>query len=371
VSDPAFSAAAGGASAESASLSPAVVVGAGLIGASIGRALTAAGVEVHLTDKMPSHAIVAATIGAGTTDDVRAEDVRLVVIAVPPSALVKAIAKALRKYPRATVTDVGSVKSKVLDELWSIDALDLGRYVGSHPMAGTQHSGPLTASETLFTDRTWVIAPHRASLPEATADVHRLAEVCGATIVTFDVADHDRAVATVSHVPYIMSVLTAGQLLEHTAEDLRLAGPGVRDVTRVAASDPGLWRQIIAANATAVRTELEQISARLAELLAGLDDEESVERILADGRDGTRALPGKHGLAPADFGQVVVELPDTPGSLSRLFRDVAALGVNVEDLGIEHDPVRQVGYLAISVVGEQVAEFTRAIRAVGWTVRGA
>ncbi|WP_028708510.1 prephenate dehydrogenase [Propionicicella superfundia] len=351
-------------------LSPAVVVGAGLIGASIGRALTVAGVEVHLTDRVPSHAVVAATIGAGTTDPVDPADVRLVVVAVPPAALVRVVAKTLRTYPNATVTDVGSVKSKVLDELWEIDGLDLGRYVGSHPMAGTQHTGPLTASPTLFTDRTWVIAPHRASSPDATADVRRLAEVCGATIVTFDVADHDRAVATVSHVPYIMSVLTAGQLLDHTAEDLRLAGPGVRDVTRVAASDPGLWRQIIAANAGAVRVELEQISARLGELLADLDDEEAVERILAEGRDGTRVLPGKHGLAPADFGQVVVELPDTPGSLSRLFRDVDALGVNVEDLDIDHDPVRQVGYLAISVVWDQVEELTRRIREAGWTVRG-
>lgn len=198
----------------------------------------------------------------------------------------------------------------------------------------------------------------------------RLAEVCGASIVMLDVADHDRAVATVSHVPYIMSVLTAGRLLAHSAEDLRLAGPGARDVTRVAGSDPGLWRQIISTNAAAIRVELQEVSARLADVLARLEDEPALEEILSDGRDGTRVLPGKHGLAPVDLGQVVVELPDTPGSLSKLFHDVGALGVNVEDLRIDHDPVREVGYLAISVVWDKVEELTDSMRESGWTVRG-
>lgn len=140
-------------------LSPTVVIGAGLIGASIGRALTDAGATVHLVDRTPSHAVVAATIGAGVTDPVDPDAAQLVVVAVPPGMLVAVIAEALATYPRATVTDVGSVKSQILDVLWEMDDLDLGRYVGSHPMAGTQHTGPLTASPTLFADRTWVIAP--------------------------------------------------------------------------------------------------------------------------------------------------------------------------------------------------------------------
>lgn len=350
-------------------ISPAVIVGAGLIGASIGRALTDAGVTVHLVDAVASHAVVAATIGAGTTEDPEPEDVRLVVVAVPPGALVPTIEDALQTYPHATVTDVGSVKSKVLDELWEIPDLELERYVGSHPMAGTQHAGPLTASPTLFRDRTWVIAPHKASGPVAIAAVTELIRMCGATRVEFDVADHDRAVATVSHVPYVMSVLTAGQLLDHDPADLRLAGPGVRDVTRVAQSDPGLWKQIISANSRAVRHELQEILARLAVLMTHLDDEAEVEQILAQGRAGTRALPGKHGMVREELGEVVVELPDTPGSLSRLFSDVAEFGINVEDLDIDHDPVRQVGYLTISVVWDQAEKLTEQMQASGWTVR--
>lgn len=353
----------------SEALSPAVVIGAGLIGASVGRALTTSGVEVHLVDKMPSNANVAATIGAGTTDPVPAADVSLVVVAVPPGWLVEVITQALQRYPNAVVTDVGSVKSKVLHELWELPGLDLSRYVGSHPMAGTQHAGPLTASATLFVDRTWVLTPHRASSERAIEAVRELARRCGASVVLFDVDDHDTAVAQVSHVPHVMSVLTAGQLTGVPPEHLRLAGPGVRDVTRIAGSDPGLWRQILSANAHAVRVELEQVRDRLDLLLERLDDPDSVEQILQRGRDGTRALPGKHGLVAIDYCQVVVELPDSPGTLGRLFREIDALGINVEDLSIEHDPVRTAGYLAVSVVRDQADDLREHMISAGWTLR--
>lgn len=350
-------------------LSPAVIIGVGLIGASVGRALTDAGAEVHLTDKVPSHAVVAATIGAGTTEPVDPADVRLVVVAVPPDALVRVIAESLTRYPRAVVTDVGSVKSKVLHQLWEMRGVDLARYVGSHPMAGTQHAGPLTASANLFVDRTWVLAPHRASSAAAIAAVTELARACRASIVRLDVDDHDTAVAQVSHLPHLMSVLMAGQLVDVSPEHLRLAGPGVRDVTRIAGSDPDLWRQILAANAHAVRVELEQVRDRMNVLLDQLDDPAAVEQILHRGRAGTRALPGKHGMAATEYGQVVVELPDSPGTLGRLFREIDALGINVEDLSIEHDPVRNAGYLAVSVAQSKVTDLRERMVESGWTLR--
>ncbi len=350
-------------------LSPALIIGTGLIGASVGRALTASGVTVHLIDKVSSHAVVAATIGAGTTDPVDPEAVRLVIVAVPPGALVKVIAKALSQYPQAIVTDVGSVKSKILHELWETPGVDLTRYVGSHPMAGTHHAGPLTASATLFVDRTWVLAPHRASSERAIEVVTELAQRCGAWIVRLDVDDHDTAVAQVSHLPHVMSVLTAGQLTDVPASHLRLAGPGVRDVTRIAGSDPGLWRQIITANAHAVRAELEQVRDRMNMLLEELDDPDAVERILQQGRDGTRVLPGKHGMPPTEYGHVVVELPDSPGSFGRLFREIDALGINIEDLDIEHDPVRNAGYLSVAVAVGEVDELSARMVASGWRLR--
>ena len=124
-----------------------VVIGAGLVGASIGMALVAAGYRVHLRDQVSSHAKVAASLGAGTTEKAAPGEVSLAIVAVPPAALAKAILGALDRYPQAVVTDVGSVKGAVLAELVASGA-DVSRYVGSHPMAGSQHAGPRRRAPT-------------------------------------------------------------------------------------------------------------------------------------------------------------------------------------------------------------------------------
>lgn len=348
-------------------LSPALVIGTGLVGASVAHALTRAGLTVHLQDKVSSHARVAASRGAGTTAAPDPAAVRLVVVAVPPEALPKVIARSLATYPHATVTDVGSVKGTVLSALRRTDA-DLSRYVGSHPMAGSQHVGPLTARGDLFVDRTWVITPHDTSAAHAVLDVQELASLCGARRVTMGAAHHDEAVAQVSHLPHLVSVLVAGRLTELPAEHLRLAGQGLRDVTRIAGSDPGLWQQIIGANAVAVRSELVALQADLADLIAGLEAGD-VGPALARGLDGTRALPGKHGLSSTSYAHVVVEIPDAPGALARLFRDIETAGVNIEDLSIDHDLEREVGWLSVQVAPERADELTAAMTDAGWTVR--
>ncbi len=345
-----------------------VVVGAGLIGASIGMALTTAGRVVHLTDLLPGHALVAEGLGAGRAAPAPPEDVELVVVAVPPAALAPVVARSLGRYPNAVVTDVGSVKASVLAELRRTGQ-SLERYVGSHPMAGSQHAGPLTARGDLFVDRTWVVAPHEASSYLAVSTVEDLALTCGARVERLSVEEHDEAVAQVSHMPQLISSLTAARLVDVPADHLRLAGQGIRDVTRIAGSSPGLWRQIIAANATAVRTELTAVHEALGALLAVLDDPDAVEAVVAKGREGTRALPGKHGHRAADYAHVVVEIPDAPGALARLFADVGAAGVNVEDLAIEHDAAREVGYLSIAVTPERSADLSEAMLAAGWTLR--
>lgn len=351
------------------SVSPAVVIGAGLVGASVGCAMTKAGHQVHLEDRNASHAQVAAGIGAGSTDPAVPEQVALVVVAVPPAALAPVIIDALTRFPHATVTDVGSVKAGVLNALWDSGG-DVTRYVGSHPMAGSQFSGPLTARADLFADRTWVIAPHRKSSPAATRAVRELVAICGAHEVIMDVEVHDSAVARVSHLPHLMSVLMAGHLNEVPGDQLQLAGQGLRDVTRIAGSDPDLWEQILGANSAAVLPELRAVQRQLDTLISAIESDGTTgaRAHLERGLAGTRRIPGKHGTAPVQYRQLVVEIPDAPGALSRLFGDVAEAGVNVEDIAIQHDPDRQVGYLSLAVAPEQADELAATMAASGWSI---
>jgi len=345
-----------------------LIIGAGLIGSSIGLVLTKRGDQVYLRDEQPSHALIAASLGAGSVDTPPAGDVALVVVAVPPAVAGQVVAQALADFPAAIVTDVASVKSPILASL-AASGVELDRYVGSHPMAGSDRSGPLTATADLFVDRIWVITAQAESSPFAVAAVSHLAEVCGARIETMTPAEHDVAVAEVSHVPQVISSLMAGNLRGVPASHLRLAGQGVRDVTRLAGSEPVMWSQIITANRAAISDRLGRIVDALRVLIAELDSPAAVTAFLESGGAGARALPGKHGRLPSDYAHVVVEIPDSPGALGRLFSDVEVVGVNVEDLSIEHDQQRAVGYISIAVEPAKAASLADAIVGRGWTVR--
>ncbi|WP_460768620.1 prephenate dehydrogenase [Mariniluteicoccus flavus] len=347
--------------------SPVVVIGAGLVGASVGCALTAAGREVHLRDAVPAHVQVAASLGAGSEAEVDPDDVALVVVAVPPRALADVVAGALAEFPNAVVTDVGSVKRRVLAGLQE-SGVPLDRYVGSHPMAGSHVAGPVGARADLFVDRTWVVTPHAAAAPHAVDAVRRLATDCGARLVTMHAAEHDVAVAAVSHLPHAVSALVAAGLTDTDPAHLALAGQGLRDVTRIAAGDPDLWEQILTENAEAVGAQLDALAARLEHLASAVRDGPGVREALQRGVDGTRAIPGKHGAAAVDYAHVSVEIPDEPGSLGRLFRDADEVGVNIEDIAIDHDPVRQIGHLELAVAPDRAAGLADAMRSRGWAV---
>ncbi|OCL34708.1 prephenate dehydrogenase [Tessaracoccus lapidicaptus] len=343
-----------------------LILGAGLVGSSLGLALTRAGYDVMLWDIVPSHSLVAAGLGAGRISDEATDDPDIVVVATPPGVIPDLVAEVLGKFPGAVITDVGSVKAPILAAVARL-APEHRRYVGSHPMAGSQFTGPLTASADLFRDRTWVVTPVDGNTAADVAAVEGLARDVGARVITMPPDDHDEAVAQVSHVPHLMSILTAGHLREVPLENLRLAGQGIRDVTRIAGSDPGLWRQILTANADAVRRELREVSDDLAHLIGVLDDPDGLERFLAVGQAGAHALVGKHGHDPLDTVRVTVEIPDEPRALARLFTDIAEAGFNVEDFDLTHDPVREVGYLSIAVERDVAEQLRTNIVARGWT----
>ncbi len=351
---------------------PVLVVGAGLLGTSVGLALRAGGVEVFLADVNDENLRTASGLGAGSAAPAP-EELQLVVVAVPPDHLGAAITDAMGRYGDAVVTDVGSVKSAPLRAVRRrVQEPVLARYVGSHPMAGSERSGPLAASAALFDGRPWAVTPHEGSSPLAVAAVTALVEVCGGTPLRFAPEEHDQAVARTSHLPHLLAVLVAGRLAGAPAEHLALSGQGVRDVTRIAAGDPRLWRQIIGANTEAVRALLREVQSDLTTLVTALegDDADGVERLLGRGVAGTAALPGKHGGQPGPQGSVFVLVPDHPGELARLFSDVGDIGVNVEDVRIDHDPGRPVGVAEVTVAADRAGHLLAALEDRGWTAHG-
>lgn len=342
-----------------------LIIGAGLVGTSLGMALTASGCDVVLSDAVGSHAVVAAGLGAGRVGLPGAAEVDLVVVATPPSAIPAVVMDALHRYPRAVVTDVGSVKSTIIDAVQDEDPELVGHYVPSHPMAGSQFTGPLTASGVLFVDRTWVVTPIAGNTDEDVALVVQVAERTGARVVVMDPEKHDEAVAQVSHVPHLMSILTASHLRAVPGENLALAGQGIRDVTRIAGSDPKLWRQIITANSAAIRVELDEVAADLHYLMSVLEEPEKLESFLSLGQAGAKALLVKHGEA-MDVRELTVEIPDEPRALARLFTDIGDAGFNVEDFELRHDPVREVGYLTIVIETEVAEQLGATLETKGW-----
>jgi prephenate dehydrogenase len=350
-----------------------LVVGTGLIGASIGMALRARGVEVYLRDNDRDAVALAVERGAGLPDGERGA-VDLAVVAVPPDRAAAVVTGLLDDAGVGAVTDVTSVKAPLAAAVAAHPAAS--RYVGGHPMAGREVSGPGGAHHDLFRGRPWVICPPATNGGAAVELVTQLALLAGAMPVRMSPTEHDAAVAVVSHAPHLVSALVAGRLQQAGGQQVRLAGGGVRDITRVAASDPGLWREILAANAVAVRDVLQALRDDLDTAIAALGsagepDLARVESLLRAGVVGRGRLPGKHGTEHAEYTGVPVELADRPGQLAELFSDVGEVGVNVEDVRIEHVPGEPVGLVELSVRPEAEQALVDGLRLRGWTVHGA
>ena len=359
------------------------IVGTGLIGASLGMALSRKGFQVSLDDPSPTAAALARDLGAGVlaTDSTGVPDV--VVVAAPPDVVAAVVARELLQWPDAVVTDAAGVKGAVLTALQDMalqgEGLDLSRYVGSHPMAGREKSGAVAAQVDLFEGRSWVVAPGPRASALAIDVVRQIAEAAGSAVLVMTPDEHDAAVAAVSHVPQIAASLVASRLRDLPSGAVALAGQGIRDVTRIAASDPTMWTQILAGNAPAVRGVLESLAEELEAVLVALRHLESdpdggagaravLARTVADGNAGQARIPGKHGAAPTTYAAVIVVVPDEPGALGRLLRDVGEAGVNMEDLHLEHGVGQPFGLAELSVLPAAVQPLIRALSSLGWPV---
>ena len=343
-----------------------LVVGSGLIGTSIGLALRGQ-LDVALHDPAPSALEVAVSRGAGRRWD-RVESFTHCVVAAPPSAVASVVAGL---PPGGTVSHVASVQRSVQASLTAA-GLPLERVCGSHPMAGKEQSGPAAASASLFSGRPWVLCPSPQTSGEALEAVRRVAVGCGADPVVMSAEEHDAAVARVSHLPQVTASALAA-VLGSAGAPLDLAGPGLQDTTRIAASDPALWVEVLRQNAAAVAPLVRTLSSELAAAAEALDagDLDAVELLLRRGNDGRRLVPRKRGEHDRDFVPVAVSVPDEPGQLAGVLVSAAQADINVEDVRVEHLPGRPTGVIELLVRADTQARARQALAAAGWDVLGA
>ncbi|MFR0356469.1 prephenate dehydrogenase [Streptomyces sediminimaris] len=357
----------------------ALVIGTGLIGTSAGIALSQRGVVVHLADHDPEQARTAAALGAGT-DEAPGAPVDLAIVAAPPAHVAGVLADTMRRGAARGYLDVASVKGGPRRELEAL-GLDLSAYIGTHPMSGREKSGPLAATGDLFEGRPWVLTPTRDTDTEVLNLALELVSHCRAVPVVMDADAHDRAVALVSHMPHLVSSMVAARLQNAEEAAVRLCGQGIRDVTRIAASDPRMWIDILSANPGPVADLLSDVAADLDGTVRALRSLQSsdeakrvegtagIEDVLRRGNAGQVRVPGKHGSAPRAYEVVAVLIDDQPGQLARIFADAGRAGVNIEDVRIEHATGQQAGLVQLMVEPQTAPVLTAALRERGWAIR--
>jgi prephenate dehydrogenase len=331
-------------------LSRVAILGTGLIGASAGLGLRACGHDVVGWDPDSDALAIAARRGAvepASSMEEALDGAEVVLLAGPLDAVIAT----LRDLDTdALVTDVGGVKQPVVEA-----ASHLSHFVGGHPMAGRERGGADAASGALFRGAAWVLATDGVA-EEDLGRLESLVRDLQARPVRMTAADHDLAVAVVSHLPQVLAASLL-ELAEDHAGALDLAAGSFRDLTRVASSDPTMWGPVLAANRDAIGTAVAELAGRL-----GAWPEDSVS-----GRAKARlehAAEVRAGLAPPVVA-VRVALVDRPGELARVGRALAGTGVDVRDLQLRHGPHGGGGVLTISVRPGEAAALAEALGGEG------
>ena len=351
-----------------------VVIGAGLIGTSIALGAKRAGFNVQLIDKDGRAEALANDLlskrnvegGLGSPPPSQIENPDLVVVATPTSALKLVLDRFKTLYPNSTFIDIGSTKTKVKVDVQSIPDIE-SRFCPTHPMAGRELDGAEAAQSDLFIGKSWIIAP----LPKTSVDSVQLAETLiealGAKVIKMSPEDHDGAVAVVSHLPQIISSLLAAQMrkLEPSKREyLNLAGSGVMDTTRIAASNPALWVEILQLNKEAILPLLKDFQSDLSTLI----EKYEVAEVLKHGREGRHLLPGKHRSSTREYTYLPVVLEDKPNQLAALFNECAKAAVNVEDISIEHSPEQETGLVLLALSEKNASLLQKHLLDGGWRV---
>lgn len=321
------------------------LVGTGLIGGSIGLALRRAGWHVTGTDRDDDAAKAALDLGA--IDAVGVDpDVEVTFIATPVRAVADA-ARAALSSSAGVVTDVGSVKASI------VEAVGDPRFLGGHPMAGSEQEGVAGADPDLFAGAVWVLTPTEATDDESYALLRSVVTDLGADVVALAPAHHDALVAVVSHVPHLTAAslmrLADDRATEHRAL-LRLAAGGFRDMTRIASGHPGIWPDICAENREAILDVLDGLVDALQDVrrvVAGAD-RDGLLAVLEQARSARANLPSRLG-GSVELCEVRIPVPDRPGVLAEVTTLAGRLDVNVADLEIAHSSEGDRGVLILLV----------------------
>ena len=322
------------------------IVGAGLIGTSVGLRLKSAGLSVEITDKDQSAMKLAQDLiksGPIIEPD-------LIVVAVPAKVNSEVVIQQLKANPNSRVCDLASIKSDLLLEVAKFSELRKN-FFSLHPMAGREFSGAENSRADLFDGRAWIAITDSFQNSESKDLAQQLVDLCGGSLYWLTSAEHDQVVARISHLPQILSSALASQMLKINEENLNLAGQGLRDLTRLASADSGLWSQILLENQREIKPALLEMIQKLQQLLNNLDarDINSIEKFIKDGNLGKSKIPGKHGAKNRDYSFLPIVIDDKPGELARIFNECAKISVNIEDLTIEHSPGQETGLITLAL----------------------
>ena len=338
------------------------IVGSGLIGTSIGLALAANEVGVTMVDLDPRAEGLATDLIQSPSES----PVDLVIFATPIGALSSVIEPEFLANPKSAFIDISSVKSKVKVEV-STSHLPLHRFLPTHPMAGREVGGAESARADLFQGRPWIIDSQGVD-SEVVKVASELIELLGGHIIDLDSAEHDKAVALVSHLPQLVSSLLAKQLNGGEANWLELAGAGLRDTTRIASSDSKLWREIVVANSQALRPLLLALREDVDSLISKIDDESAISELIEQGQKGRARIPGKHGGKAREYTYLPIVIEDKPGQLAALFDECAKAEVNIEDLAIEHSPGQFTGLITLALSENDAEKLAIHLKENNWSV---
>lgn len=308
------------------------VTGLGLIGGSVALALREQGWLVSGNDNDPN--IERTALAEGVVDRIGLEtDAEITFVAVPVLAMVDEVRRALAETS-GVVTDSGSVKGPIVGTIRD------ARFVGGHPMAGSELDGLAGADATMFSGAVWVLTPDDDTDDHALSLVSTTVRSFGAETVAVPAEQHDRLVAVVSHVPHLTAAtlmqLAADRSDEHTAL-LRLAAGGFRDMTRIASGAPTIWLDICSENRDAIVDALDAMIDRLQDMRATVDsaDRVGLAKTLTAAREARLNLPGRI-VHPEQLAEARIPIPDRSGAAAEVFTLAAELGVNIANFEVVH-----------------------------------